>query len=78
MQSLRDTLDIVEIIMGFVSSGKYDPNMKLRNFVSKFLKMEKRFASKKASCEYNYGYPTLLVVVLFIVSLRMCVIIVIM
>ena len=46
-ESLRDTLDIVEIVMGFISSGKYKPDLGLGKFVSKLLKMEGQFKSKK-------------------------------
>ena len=46
-QSLRECLDIVEIVMGFLSSGQTNPNTTLRKFVSKSLKMEKQFTSKK-------------------------------
>ena len=49
IKSLRDCLDIVEIMMGFLSSGQTDPEIELRTYVSKSLKMGKKFSCKKVN-----------------------------
>ena len=48
-QNIRDCLDDVEIIIGFLSSGGGDANIELRKYVKRALKMEDRFKSKKVS-----------------------------
>ena len=52
-QDLRDCLDDVEIIIGFLSSGGGDANIELRKYVKRALKMEDRFKSKKVSYNLN-------------------------
>ena len=47
MQNLRDCLDVVEIVIGFLSSGRTDANTELKKYVKKVLKMERKFTSKK-------------------------------
>ena len=47
MQHLRDCLRVVEIVIGFLSSGKESPKMELRFYISNVLKMEKMFKSEK-------------------------------
>ena len=47
MQSLRECLDVVEIVIGFLSSGRTDANTELKKYVKKVLKMERKFTSKK-------------------------------
>ena len=44
IRSLRDSLDIIEIIMGFVSSKSYNPSSKLWEFVTESLKMDETLA----------------------------------
>ena len=46
-QNIRDCLDDVEIIIGFLSSGGGDANIELRKYVKRALKMEDWFKSKK-------------------------------
>ena len=48
-QNIRDCLDDVEIIIGFLSSGGGDANIELRKYVKRALKIEDRFKSKKVS-----------------------------
>ena len=52
-QNIRDCLDDVEIIIGFLSSGGGDANIELRKYVKRALKIEDRFKSKKVSCYLN-------------------------
>lgn len=47
MQHMRECLDVVEIVIGFLSSGKNNANTELKTYVKRVLKMEKRFKSKK-------------------------------
>ena len=46
-QSLRECLDCVEIIIGFLSSGGGNAKVDLKEYIRKALKMEGRFNSKK-------------------------------
>ena len=48
-QNIRDCLDDVEIIIGFLSSGGGDANIELRKYVKRALKIEHRFKSKNVS-----------------------------
>ena len=48
-QDLRDCLDDVEIIIGFLSSSGADANIELRKYVKRALKIEDRFKSKNVS-----------------------------
>uniref|UniRef100_A0A1X7TWB5 RZ-type domain-containing protein n=1 Tax=Amphimedon queenslandica TaxID=400682 RepID=A0A1X7TWB5_AMPQE len=47
MQRMRECLDVVEIVIGFLSSGKNNANMELKTYVKRVLRMEDRFVSKK-------------------------------
>ena len=49
MQRLRECLDVVEIVIGFLSSEKREgtANTELKSYIKKVLRMEKRFTSKK-------------------------------
>lgn len=50
MQRLRKCLDVVEIVIGCLSSGKSNSKTELKTYIHKVLRMdEKRFASKKVS-----------------------------
>lgn len=53
MQRMRECLDVVEIVIGFLSSGKNNANMELKTYVKRVLRMEDRFVSKKV---WNYKY----------------------
>ena len=49
MQRLRECLDVVEIVIGFLSSEKRGGTAitELKSYIKKVLRMEKRFTSKK-------------------------------
>ena len=49
MQRLRECLDVVEIVISFLSSEKRGgtANTELKGYVKKVLRMEKKFTSKK-------------------------------
>ena len=49
MQQLREILDVVEIVMGFLSSGGANAKKSLKDYIKTTLKMEHKFSSKKAS-----------------------------
>ena len=49
MQKLRECLDVVEIVIGFLSSGSTNSTTELHKYVKKVLKMEKKFKSKKVN-----------------------------
>ena len=49
MQRLRECLDVVEIVIGFLSSNKSVASTELRTYIGRFLKMEKRFKSEKVA-----------------------------
>lgn len=49
MQHLRECLDVVEIVIGFLSSNKSVASTELRTYIGRFLKMEKRFKSEKVA-----------------------------
>ena len=53
-QSLRECLDCVEIIIGFLSSGGGNAKTDLKNYIRMALKMEERFNSKKVT-DYRYS-----------------------
>jgi hypothetical protein len=48
MQSLRECLDVIEIVIGFLSSGPTKSTTELKKYIKKVLKMDKKFTSKKA------------------------------
>ena len=47
MQKIRDCLDVVEIVMGFLASGGQKSDNHLENYLETALKMKHRFNSKK-------------------------------
>ena len=49
MQGLREILDVVEIVMGFLSSGGANAKKSLKDYIRTTLKLEHKFSSKKAS-----------------------------
>ena len=49
MQQLREMLDVVEIVMGFLSSGAVKADIKLEDYVKTALQMQDKFISKKVS-----------------------------
>ena len=49
MQQLREILDVVEIVIGFLSSGGGNAKKSLKDYIKTTLKMEHKFSSKKAS-----------------------------
>ena len=46
---LRENLDVVDIVIGFLSSGGGKPEKRLGEYVDKVLKMKKRPFSKKVN-----------------------------
>ena len=50
VQKLRDILDVVEIVMGFLSSGGASAEKRLKDYVKVALRMEHRFVCKKVCC----------------------------
>ena len=65
-QSLRECLDVVEIAIGFLSSGKTDAKTKLEKYVKGVLRLEKKFTSKKVICK---SLQTIIVVIFFLYRL---------
>ena len=49
MQQLQEILDVVEIVMGFLSSGGANAKKSLKDYIKTTLKMEHKFSSKKVS-----------------------------
>ena len=49
MQQLQGILDVVEIVMGFLSSGGANAKKGLKDYIKATLQMEYKFSSKKAS-----------------------------
>ena len=54
IQRMRDCLDVVEIVIGFLSSGKNNANMELKTYIKRVLRMENRFVSKKVWNNFQY------------------------
>ncbi len=46
---LRDNLDVVDIVLGFLSSGKVNAKKPLGEYIDKILKMKKRKFSQKVN-----------------------------
>lgn len=49
MQRLRDCLDVVEIVIAFLSTDKRNASTMLKTYIQKVLKMEERFTSEKVA-----------------------------
>ena len=49
VQKIRDCLDVVEIVMGFLASGGQKSDNRLENYLETALKMNHRFNCKKVS-----------------------------
>ena len=49
VQKIRDCLDVVEIVMGFLASGGQKSDNCLENYLETALKMKHRFNCKKVS-----------------------------
>ena len=49
MQRIRDCLDVVEIVMGFLASGGQKADTSLDHYLKTALKMKHRFSSRKVS-----------------------------
>ena len=49
MPQLQEILDVVEIVMGFLSSGGANAKKSLKDYIKTTLKMEHKFSSTKAS-----------------------------
>ena len=49
---LREALDVVEIVLGFLSSGGGKADKPLGDYIDKTLKMKKRHFSKKVGAPY--------------------------
>ena len=53
MQQLREVLDVVEIVMGFLSSGGANADKNLHDYIRNALRMGERFISKKVSLQFT-------------------------
>ena len=62
---LRDALDVVEIVLGFLSSGGGKAEKPLGEYIDKTLKMKKRRFSQKVKANSKYPSTLYLVVWLF-------------
>ena len=49
VQKIRDCLDVVEIVMGFLASGGQKADTGLDHYLTTALKMKHRFSSRKVS-----------------------------
>ena len=49
VQKIRDCLDVVEIVMGFLASGGQNASTNLEQYLTTALKMKHRFSSRKVS-----------------------------
>ena len=49
MQRLRDCLDVVEIVIGFLSSDRRGASTTLRTYIQRVLQMEKQCTSEKVN-----------------------------
>ena len=49
VQKIRDCLDVVEIVMGFLASGGQNSATSLEEYLTTALKMKHRFSSRKVS-----------------------------
>ena len=49
VQKIRDCLDVVEIVMGFLASGGQNAGTNLEQYLTTALKMKHRFSSRKVS-----------------------------
>ena len=47
---IRDNLDVVDIVLGFLSSGGGKPDKPLGEYVDRVLKMKRRPFSQKVIC----------------------------
>ena len=47
VQKIRDCLDVVEIVMGFLASGRHKAETRLSHYLATALKMKYRFFSRK-------------------------------
>lgn len=49
MKRKRDCLDVVEIVISFLSTDKRNASTMLKTYIQKVLKMEERFTSEKVA-----------------------------
>ncbi len=54
---LRNNLDVVDIVLGFLSSGKVNAKKPLGEYIDKILKMKKRFSQKVTAAILLHTYP---------------------
>ena len=54
---LREALDVVEIVLGFLSSGGGRADKSLGEYINKTLRMKKRRFSKEVSTVESRDYP---------------------
>ena len=54
---LRETLDVVEIVLGFLSSGGGKADKPLGDYIDKTLKMKRRRFSLKVSETIGHPFP---------------------
>ena len=69
IQRMRDCLDVVEIVIGFLSSGKNNANMELKTYIKRVLRMENRFLSKKV---WNNLHNTVIILMHFVQAMEYC------
>ena len=69
VQKIRDCLDVVEIVMGFLASGGHKAKTRLSHYLATALKMKQRFFSRKVrvyivfcTVTFNCTYLILLVI----------------
>lgn len=53
MQKIRDCLDVVEIVMGFLASGGQKADTSLDHYLITALKMKDRFSSRKVRVRHE-------------------------
>ena len=61
MKRIRETLDVVDIVLGFLSSGGGKADRQLGEYITRALRMKKRFFSEKVSGGSSLHYMTLCV-----------------
>ena len=60
VQKIRDCLDVVEIVMGFLASGGQKADTRLDHYLMTALKMKDRFSSRKVRVRHEmreHPYP---------------------
>ena len=71
MNRIREALDVVDIVLGFLSSGGGRADRQLGEYITRALRMKKRFFSEKVGGGSSLHYMTLNVYICNLMSFCM-------